>query len=102
MRSPCPAPQRSTSTSTLTVIDVRPTRERLGVEADDVAEEDRRVELHFAHRLGDVAQRRRLARLDRRRQVDVREDDAAENGAERVGVLRQQQHLDGGNSFGHA
>ena len=31
----------------------------------------------------------------------MREDDAAEDGADAVGVLRQQEHLDGGDAFAH-
>ncbi len=58
-RSPRPAPQRSASTLTLTVIDVRPDPDRLGEEVHDVAQEDGLVELHLAHRLGDVAVGRR-------------------------------------------
>src|SRR6185503_12033060 len=71
------------------------------VEADDVAKVDRLVELDFVHRAGDIAVRRRLPRLYRRRQVDVREDHAAEDGAEGVGVLREEQELDGGDALDH-
>src|SRR5678815_3173904 len=70
----------------------------LRIEADDVADEDRFVELHLTHRPGDVAMCSNGAGLNRRGQVDVREDDAAEDGSVRVGVLRQKQHLDGGDS----
>ena len=73
----------------------------LGVEADDVAEVHRRVELDLAHRLGHVAVRRRLARFDGRGQVDVRQDHAAEDRTVGVGVLGQQQDLDRGNAVAH-
>jgi hypothetical protein len=58
------------------------------------------MKLHGVHRLGDVAVGRRLSRFDRRRQVDVRQDDATEDGAERVGVFREQQDLDRGHPGG--
>ena len=75
---------------------------RLGEEVDDVPEEDRLVELDLAHGLGDVAARGGLAGLDRRGEVDVGQDDAAEDGAEGVGVLGQQQDLDRGHALpGH-
>ena len=55
-----------------------PDARRFRVEADDVSQVDRLVKLDFVHRAGDVAVRRRLPRLDRGRQVDMGQDDAAE------------------------
>src|SRR2546428_652745 len=71
---------------------------RLGEEVDDVAQEDRLVELDLTHGLGDVAVAGDLAGLHRRSEVDVREDDASEDRAEGVGVLGQKDHLDRGDA----
>ena len=70
--------------------------QRLGVEADQVADEDRRVKDHLAHGDGDQAPGRVPMRLDRARLVDVRQDDAAEDGAQGVGVLGHHDHADRG------
>ena len=59
------------------------------------------VELHLPHRLRDVAVCRDLSRLDGRGQVNVRENDAPEDRAEEVGVLRQEQDANGGIAFSH-
>ena len=53
--SPRPAPQRSASTDTLHRDRGAADAHGLGVEAHDVAQEHGLVELHLAHRLGDVA-----------------------------------------------
>jgi hypothetical protein len=79
-----------------------PDPKRLGVEAHDIAEEHRLVELDLAHRLRHVPVRGDLARFHRRRQVDVRQDHPAEDRPHGVGVLRQQDHFDGGHALSHA
>ena len=71
--------------------------DRLREEVHDVAEEDGLVELHLTHGLGDVAPGRGLAGFHGRREIDVGEDHAAEDGAEDVRVLGQEQDLDRGN-----
>ena len=69
----------------------------LGVEADEVADEDRLVEDDFAH--GDrheALYRRAPVGFDRSRDVDVAENDAAEDRPLRVRVARQKRDADGG------
>src|SRR5262249_41995076 len=56
----------------------------------------RLVEDDLVHRDGEHHAAALPARLDRAGLVDVREDDAAENGAVRVGVARHHEHPDGG------
>src|SRR5438105_1941204 len=64
----------------------------LGVEADEVADVDRLVERDLAHGDGDEAlDACAPVGLDRAGDVNVAEDDAAEDGALRVGVARQQR-----------
>ena len=84
---------RSASTVTRIVTEVCPTRTVSRIETHDIAHKDRLVELHLAHRSGHVAVSGDRSRLDGGRQVDVRQDHAAEDGAVRVGVLRQQEEL---------
>ena len=69
----------------------------LGVEADEVADEDGRVEDDLSH--GDRHEAfylRAAVGLDRARDVNVAEDNAAEDRALRVRVARQQRDADGG------
>src|SRR5512145_2898287 len=67
-----------------------------GVEADDVPREDRLVELDGVHRLGHVPPRGMTPRLGGGGEVDVRQDDSAEDGAEGVGVPGEKDHADRG------
>ena len=61
------------------------------------------VATDLIHRDGHHAARVIRVRLDRGRQVDVREDHAAEDGAQGVRVLGQQHDLDRGDALrGHA
>ena len=97
--SPWPPPHRSASTETRTVIDVRPTRT---VSVKKLTMSPRKTgSWNSTSRIAFVTQRRRrgLARLDRRGEVDVGEDHAAEDRAQGVRVLGQQQHLDRGDAL---
>ena len=72
-----------------------------GEEVHNVAQEHRRVKLDGVHGFRHVAVSACFARLHRGRKVDMGEDDPAEDGAQRVGVLGEEEDLDGGDSLGH-
>ena len=67
-----------------------------GVEADEVADEDRMVKDDLAHRHRDETLDLSAAvRFDRARDVYVTQNDAAEDRALRVGVARQERDANG-------
>src|SRR6266851_4992556 len=70
--------------------------ESLGPEAHQVADEHRLVKYDLVHRYGDHELAALPACFDRTGLVDVREDDAAEDGAVRVRVARHHENANGG------
>ena len=88
--------------------DRRPPESHAGLEPDHVADQDRLLELDAVDGDGDdLGVRRAAAEGDLAAggggpgHVDVGEDDAAEDGAVRVGVPWHHDDLDGGVGVGH-
>src|SRR5262249_39664882 len=74
----------------------RPDAQRFGPEAHQIADLHRLMEHHLVHGDGEHHAAALPARFDGAGLVDVGEDDAAEDGAVRVGVARHHEHADGG------
>src|SRR6267154_565603 len=70
--------------------------ESLGIEADEVSNENRGDEFDFVHGGGHQLPVRMLVRFHRTGQVEGTEDDTTKNSAQVVGVTRHHDNANGG------